>query len=97
MCVFCERVCVYVYVCMYVRMYVCMYVRTYVCMYVCMYVCTYVCMQLSVLVCFVLLSYRYYCTALECPYVHMHCMYVCRMNSYVMTVCKYLVNTLKSI
>ena len=36
-------VCVWVYVCMYVRMYVCMYVRTYVCMYVrtCMYVCMY--------------------------------------------------------
>ena len=28
-------VCVYVYVCKYVRMYVCTYVHVYVCMYVC--------------------------------------------------------------
>ena len=32
------RICVYMYVCMYVRTYVCMYVRTYVRMYVCKYV-----------------------------------------------------------
>ena len=42
-------ICVYMFLCTYVRMYVCMYVRLYV--YVCTYVCMYVCMYVSVYVC----------------------------------------------
>ena len=44
--IFARIVCMYMYVCMYVRMYVCMYVYMYVCMYI--HVHMYVCIHIQI-------------------------------------------------
>jgi len=85
------KVCIFVFVCLYVYMSVCLYVCvsiyatkyvcTYACMHVCMYACMYVCdmyarMHVCVYVCFYVCMFV--CMYVWCMHANKHvCMYVC--------------------
>ena len=66
----------YVYVCICVFMYVCTYLRMYIHTYVCMYVCTYVFIYIHIYV------HTYVCThvyLMKCNQVHTCCVF-CRLR-----------------